>query len=460
MIYATAALLLTGKLLTNALAPDHVGQFALLLLCAEGLAILANLGLPATLPKILQAREAATRQDTLSSLFSFQAWAAIVVAAAGFGAALLAPRWLPPVESWMPLPPHLVLLLPLLLVAAALRDFLLAGAAGMHAYTHRAGAIMLIATLQAIFFLVLFLQGATEPLPFAVSYLFATAGGAALLARVLARTGPVNWAETRAQLRFSAPLFANNVLNFLYLRADTVLVVYFLGLRSAALYEMARRVPGVLSRFFNAALIPWLPSVSELLRGGDRAWAGALLQKVSVTVAFVGYASTLFVIVVQEPLLRVLFTEDYTAAAPALGPLLVAACLAAQAGILGQALIALERPWWIPAINIALVAASLALNAVLLPRWGLAGAGWSALAAAAISYTLQRAAVARAGVPLREGRGLLVHALFLAAWAVPLYRGADPLPVLAAALVYVAACLYLRAVPTGMWRAALPGSAP
>ena len=107
MIYAWAALLLTGKL-TNALTPDQVGHSPSCC-CVPGLAILANLGLPASLPKILQALEANPRRDTLSSLFSFQAWAAMQL-----------PRMAPPCwpalaaigRGVAALPPHLVLLLP------------------------------------------------------------------------------------------------------------------------------------------------------------------------------------------------------------------------------------------------------------------------------------------------------------------------------------------------------------
>ena len=276
-----------------------------------------------------------------------------------------------------------------------------------------------------------------------------------MLARSQPRPWRIDWGEILAPLRFSLPLYANTLMNFVYQRADTLLVVHFLGIGAGALFEMAKRVPGVLSRFFGAALIPYLPSVAELLRTRERERAARLIQRASIYTAFTGYAITLLTVAVQKPLLGLLFTADYTEAAPALGPLMIAACLAVQAGIMGQALIALERPWTVMYVNIGLAALSLALNAVLLPRMGLAGAGWSAVAASLFSYALQRAAVARAGLAAPAGRGLLVHLLFIAAYAVPLNLGGETLPAAAAAVVYVAGCLALRAVSVAELRTLL-----
>lgn len=442
MVYSTLALLVAGKLLTNTLPTAQVGEFALLLLCAECLGMIANLGLPATLPKLLQSRDAAGRQNVLAGLFAVQGFSAALVAGACAIAASTGSYWLPLVSSWLPLPHSLLALLPVLLVVVAFRDFLLAGAAGLHAYGLRAGAIATMATLQAIFFAALFFGSLEGPLPFAASNLFATAAGTALLARAVIAPGKPDWGLAREQVRFSAPLFANNILNFIYQRVDTLLVVHFLGLETAAIFEMAKRIPGVVSRFFGAVLVPYLPSVSELLREGNLSRAGELLQRASAYTAFAGYVMTLTTVAAAAPVLHLLFNRDYTSATPALGPLLIAACLAVQAGIMGQALIALERPRWIMYINLGLALISILLNLLLVPRFGLAGAGWSAAAAALFSYALQWIAVARTGIDVRAGRGLLVHVFFAAAYGVPVAMGGSMPAALAAILLFCACCVW------------------
>ena len=435
MACSTAGVLAAGKLLTNTLTPAQVGQFALLLLCAEFMGTLANLGLPVTLPKLLQSHAGADRTRLLSSVFTLQLATALTLGFAGIVAAALGRQWLPLVAAWLPLPLPLLAVLPVLLIAVALRDFLLASTPGLHQYAHRAAAILLMAGLQVIFFAALFLGHADAPLPFAVSNLFAVTAGATLLARTVPRPAPADWGVAWAQVRFSAPLFANNLLNFIYQRADTLLVVYFLGIGTAAIFEMAKRIPGVVTRFFVAALVPYLPSVAELLHRGERARAGHVLRRASALAAYTGFGITLAAVAVQEPLLRLLFTADYAGATPVLGPLLIAACLAVQAGILGQVLIALERPRQVMYINAGMALLSVALNAVLLPRFGLAGAGWSAVAGALLSYVLQRQAVARAGIAVPGGQVMLIHALFIAGYVLLYWLG--DLSLLAAGVVIV-----------------------
>lgn len=412
MAGSTAGALIAGKLLTNTLTPAQVGQFALLLLCAEFLGTLANLGLPVTLPKLLQSQSGTARARLLGSVFTFQLAMALALSLACMIAAAPGRYWLPLVATWLPLPLPLLAVLPVLLIAVSLRDFLLAAAAGLHHYPRRTAGILLMAGLQVTFFAALFLGNADAPLPFAVSNLFAVTAGATLLARAMPRPAPVDWGLARAQVRFSAPLFANSLLNFVYQRADTLLVVYFLGIGTAAVFEMAKRIPGVLTRFFGAALVPYLPSVSELLVQGERASAGQVLQRVSEVAAYTGCGITLAAVAIQEPLLHLLFSADYAGATPVLGPLLIAAALAVQAGILGQALIALEQPKQVMYINAGMALGTVALNLLLLPRIGLAGAGWSAVAGALFSYGLQRRAVARAGIAVPGVRVAGLHLLF------------------------------------------------
>ena len=418
MLYSTLAMLAAGKLMTNALLPGEVGQVALLLILGELLGTVCNLGLTAALPKLLQARDGAARLRLLGALFPFQIGAALAMALACLSAAVAAPLWRPLVGGIFPLYPALFLIAPFLVVMITLRDFLLAVAAGLHAYSLRAGAIVLMSSLQVLTFGALFLLGVRQPVHYGLAYLLAGTMGTVLLARIA--PWPFCWdgALVRQQVRFSLPLSVNALLGFAYQRLDTIIVVYFLGVGSAAVFEMAKRIPGVVGRFLSAGLVPYLPSISGLLRDSGRDGAGLLLQRASAYTAFTGYLATLMVVAVQEPLLAVLFTTDYQDAAPTVGPLLIAACLATQAGLMGQALIALDRPVVVMYINVGLAAIGIGLNVLLIPHFGLAGAGWSAAAAACFSFVLQRAAVAKAGLPLKRHRAIWIPIFFMAAYGL------------------------------------------
>lgn len=445
MIYSTLALLVVGKLMTNALTPEAVGQVALLLILGELLGTCCNLGLSAALPKLLPACDESGRARLLGALIPFQCVAALAMAIACTGGALLGPFWRPFAEDFLPLSTAMLMLAPPLLVVVTLRDFFIAAATGLHAYGLRAAAIMLMSSLQVITFAALYFSGAREPVHYALAYIAAAATGTALLARIAPR--PLQWdlPLVTQQVRFSAPLFANTLLGFAYQRLDTILVVYFLGVGSAAVFEMAKRIPGVVGRFLGAGLVPYLPSIAGLLRESGRERAGLLLQRASAYTAFIGYLATLVMVAIQAPLLAALFTADYQNAAPAVGPLLIAACLATQAGLMGQALIALDRPLHVMYINIGLAVIGIGLNLLLIPRFGLAGAGWSAAVAAWFSYRLQRAAVVKAGLPLARRKALWIQIFFALTYTLAWTMDATLWSLFAAA-VYAMACVVSGAV--------------
>jgi O-antigen/teichoic acid export membrane protein len=311
-----------------------------------------------------------------------------------------------------------------------------------------------MSTLQATSFALLYVLGARQPVHFALAYIASGVIGTTLLTRIVPR--PLHWdgALVREQVRFSAPLYANTLLGFAYQRLDTVIVVYFLGVGSAAVFEMAKRIPGVLGRFLGAGLVPYLPSIAGLLRDSGLEGAGTLLQRAAAYTAFTGYLATLVVVAIQEPLLAVLFTTDYQNAASAVGPLLIAACLATQAGLMGQALIALDRPVLVMNINLGLAVLGIGLNLILIPHFGLAGAGWSAASAAWLSYMLQRAAVARAGLPLARPGAVWITLAFVLAYSVAWWMDAV-FWTLVAATAYGVACLAAGSVSLQELRALL-----
>ena len=56
-------------------------------------------------------------------------------------------------------------------------------------------------------------------------------------------TGRVDCGAWRGAAAFSFPLYLNQLLTFFYQRFDTVLVTGLLGIESAAIYEMIKRLP-------------------------------------------------------------------------------------------------------------------------------------------------------------------------------------------------------------------------
>lgn len=446
VLLSMAALLAVGKIATNALAPAEVAVFAIILLAADGLNLLGTLGLPVALPKLVAAAPPGDAQRLTRAAIAAAACGAGLLAAAGL--ALWAAFPAPPGAfegDWRGAWPRLWWVAPLL-IAGALRDTAMAALAGHNRYADRARGIVAAAAAQvalALAFVVAWPGGLGGLL---AAMAAAQAAAAAVLLwplRGAARGGPdpATRAHAARAIRFSAPLYANSLLNFVFQRVDTILLAVILADPvPVAIYEMAKRLPMVLSRTLGALLVPFLPAMAARVAAGDHAAAARLLDRALGLAAITGFAATFAAVLAREPIVLALFSADYLPATAVIGPLLGAMVVAVLTGLHGQTLIALGRPGQVTAINILTAAASLAINLALVPRWGLQGAAAAALAAATLGYALQAAAVRRAGIRVPAARAVYPLAIAGACGLLLLATGA-PLPARAAALLGVLAGL-------------------
>ena len=403
-----AAMLVVAKLITNArgLGVSAVGAYGLVLVAADFLNILSSFGLWVALPKLVASAAPERRSAIIGSGLGVQ-----IVVSGAVSCAIYALWWLLPEgfylfehAQWARLYPHLWLLPPLFFIGT-LRELIMAALVGLNRYALRSAGLVGVAAGQVIlvYLLVWRAEGGLASLivAFLIAHTLTTAGLYAVLPT--GRRPVLNWPVYRESIAFSWPLYINQLQGFFYQRLDTVLIAGFLGLDMAGIYEMAKRLPMLLSRVLGALLLPYLPNLSALVAEGDSRRAGSLLNQTAILTAFTGYAAALLIVLLQEPVILLLFNAEYLASLPALGLLLVAICLAVQAGLMGQGLIALGHPKAVAVINAGLVVLSVGANVILLPRYGLAGAGWAALVAVTFSNLLQTAYVSRHGIRVNWG---------------------------------------------------------
>jgi O-antigen/teichoic acid export membrane protein len=438
-----AAMLIAVKLFTNALDTASVGVFALFLVCADFLTLVAGMGLPIALPRLTAAAPENQRAGVIGSAILFQFLAGLLIAVPVLMPGILPglARVFPEDGAWPRLLAWIWLLPPLFLIGSQ-RDLALAGLAGLNRYGRRAGGIVTAATVRVllIFIFVWLLPGGLHALILTTiaAHGIALAGlYYALPAGARCRFQPGQW---RQSVKFSLPLYANQMLSFFYQRFDTVLVSGLLGVTNAAIYEMAKRIPGLLSGVLTSMLVPFLPNISELLAQGEKEKARRLLNQALALVAFTGYSAALTIILLQEMLIRLLFTPEYLAATPVLGLLLAALCLTVQTGIMGQSIIALGYPAIITIVNVGMACLSVAANMLLLPRYGLAGGGLAALTAILFSFSLHAVFLIRFGLPLDLRRLAKPQCFMLIAGLILWWNPAIPYR-LCALLLFVTLCL-------------------
>ncbi|MCC6696962.1 MAG: oligosaccharide flippase family protein [Candidatus Hydrogenedentes bacterium] len=426
MIASMAGSLVSAVIFGRMLPESQVGVFWMLILLCDGLLILSNFGLHSALPKIIADAPEAGRGEMGAGILLVQGAISLALGIVLFAAWLLLPdpRVITANTSWLDLYPHLWIL-PLLCIAATQRDTSLAILAGMNRYSGRAvglivgSAVQVTLVVVAVAWLKLGLVALT--LCTFVSYVAAAAWLIGQVGRFRIRGGI--WQSYARAVRFSIPLYINNVLGFAFQRADTVLVAMLLGSPTlVAYFEMAKRLPNLISRILTAMLVPYLPGLSNRLSDGDFAGASRLLNQTLSLMAFLGYSSVLAMVVIQRPLIVLLFSQRYLACLPVLWLLMTGACLAIQAGILGLSLVAAGHPGHVTRANIVTAAVSIILNCALIPRFGIIGAAWSLVAVTAMSALLQGYFVNRCGLRLTATSTLVPHAAIAVCLALTQYK--------------------------------------
>lgn len=450
-----AAWLVTGKLITQALPVAEVGLFGVLLAGSDFLILLLGVGIPVALPKLIAGAPEGERPAVLGAAL------AVTAALAGLGAVLLWGLALGvPVSARGGLPAFAQGAWPylgevsLLVSAGMLRDAIMAALAGFNAYAARSRAIIASALSQVVFaWAALYVLGGGLH-----GLLLSVAGGhvVGILAMLSGLPGlravRLERGHLRGCLRFSGPLYVNSLLTFFYARFDLLLAGAMLGMDAAGLYEAMKRIPAALSRVLGAMLTPYLPGASESIAAGDRGAAMRLMHRATAMTGMLGFGAVLLLLVFQERVARLLFTAAYLEGLGALAPLLLAQVVAVQTGIAGQTLIALGRPHWVTGANLLLPVSGLGLAALLLPRFGLAGAGFAALAAVLLSFGLQFGLVHRAGVRV-QARAILDPLLAAAVCAVFWHAAGEVFFLRALApVLFAAACLLVGVVTPAQWR--------
>jgi len=125
------------------------------------------------------------------------------------------------------------------------------------------------------------------------------------------------FAELRELWGFSSPLFAAGMLDQVFTRADTVIVGKLFNASTLGLYSRAKSLTRLVIRFTSESIGQVMfPVLSEILEEKDR--FRRVVEQSLIVVCFASLALSGWLFVVATPLILVLLTEKWLAAAPIL----------------------------------------------------------------------------------------------------------------------------------------------
>jgi O-antigen/teichoic acid export membrane protein len=218
------------------------------------------------------------------------------------------------------------------------------------------------------------------------AYLLACAGGFLvshlLLGRLMSLVGEVR-THTREMVSFSLPLVLATFITILLLRTDTLMIAYFESDVQVGLYEYAYPLAGAMSLALTAFGFLYLPMTSRLDADGRLDEVNVLYQVTTKWIYIVTFPAFLAFTVFSSDVLQIFFSERAAAAGPALTILSVGFFVSAAAGRSRETLSALGNTRAVLFSNAVAFAINVALNLVLIPRFGFVGAAVTS----ALSYT-------------------------------------------------------------------------
>lgn len=181
--------------------------------------------------------------------------------------------------------------------------------------------------------------------------------------------------------RFGMGMYASGVLSFANTRLIWLLINGFVGVAGVGLYTIAQTATDRIYMVADALGTILFPRVAENPESNSARVTPTVFRIALIT----GAGLSIGLALVADWLVRFLFSDSFAGAVPILRLLLVAVVLSSGWRILSQDLNGRGYSGVTAIVNGAVTVVGLGLALVLLPRLGLEGAAWSAIAAAGMS---------------------------------------------------------------------------
>lgn len=401
-LQAGAAALSVGGAVVMAriLGVEQYGAYAFAMAVTSLVVIPTTLGLPGLAVREVSGLAVRERWGVLRGLLAWTARTVLVVSAvvAAGGALLVAGFDLAPDEAHVPLVLAMAVV-PLVAVvqvgAAVLRGLGPVVLGHLHETVLRPGVALVV--LVAAYAVV----GDTVDATWAVGAQIVAAAAAVVLVVGLtvrhvprAVWGAVEERQPRAWLRAAVPMMFIGAAQVVNVNTDVVMVGAFEGAEAAGLYRVASRGAHAVVFVLVAANTVLQPVVASMYARGEVDRLQAVLTRSVRLVALVALSVTVALIAAGGPLLRGVFGSEFGVAATALAILAVGQLVNALLGSAGTVLMMTghERDAAV-AVGVGAVV-NVALNAVLVPLFGIEGAA----SATAVSVVIWNVILTRRSV--------------------------------------------------------------
>ena len=381
----------------SAMSHTDFGTHAYIVVISHGFQILSGLGLNLTLVKNLSGSFENINRKVVSGIFfariSQIALISAVVYAVGH---MFLPRWTD--EGITPF----IIYIPIIFSLGSVRELLLNMLQGLqqfnkYAYINIFSALTRLGSILFFFYtdqLTVANMIWVEIITYGLSLLILIVN--APLTRLF--TFNVDKEAFRTIFSFGLPLYANDILTYIYNRVNVLLVGGLLTLESVAYYDMSGKIPDGFGRLFTSLIVVFFPSISELINENRHGEAQKFMNRGlvlgSTCLSFVALGIFLF----RDEVMLLLANETYLEASFALALMMINFNLNSIARMMGYTIVAAGHTTVPVKINLVSSAVNIIGCLILIPRYGYVGAIYSLIGMNVVSQILNYFFLARAGL--------------------------------------------------------------
>jgi PST family polysaccharide transporter len=201
-------------------------------------------------------------------------------------------------------------------------------------------------------------------------------------------------------IRFSLPLYTNDILTFVFSRADTILIATMLGPTEIALYEVARKIPENAILAYDAFRGVFFPFVARFRITGENHKIARLINNSLRWLVFLGVTGVLGAFLFGQDIFSLIFPEQYIASVPSFIVLTLSLCFLVVDYTLGYSLVAIgesDKPMY---INIFRTIIIIICDIVLIQSMNILGAAFANLLGFVLATPMNFYFLSRKDIPV------------------------------------------------------------
>jgi O-antigen/teichoic acid export membrane protein len=238
---------------------------------------------------------------------------------------------------------------------------------------------------------------------------------------------------------FALPLVLVDVLTVVMNTSNVVMLGHFGDAREVADYRVVQPAAHMNMLVMTSFTLLFTPLAARLFARGDRDGVQELYWRTAVWLAVTSFPIFAATFALARPITVALFGERYAASAAILALLAVGYYFSAALGFNGLTLRVFGLVRYTVTISVMAAVVNVAVNLLLIPRYGAVGAGVGTCATLVVYNLLKQAGLRRAGIRPFEWRHARVYGVVIGATALLMALGLGLDPGLIASVGLVAA---------------------